>query len=404
MRRVYIHVGLPKTGTSYLQKTLWASQDRLSRAGVLVPGENQQFQRHAVWDLLGRRLRGVDQPEVPGSWQALLASVQTWQGEQVVLSEEFLVHAGPGVPQRLVKDFQPAEVHIVVTVRDLERVLGSMWQQNLAKARSWCWPEFVAAVRDPEHGPPTAGVAFWLRYDLRRVLAIWAEAVPADRIHIVVVPPAGSSPTVLLERFAVAADLNVRALTPPHKEVNTALGLVEAELLRRLNSNLDGRLNERQYRHVVGLLKPVLRRRRGSNAAITLPRGERNWVAEASRELVEYLRGSPYDVVGDLDELLSSPDSDLGDDSHDVADDELADAAIAALTALAEHHATYWWKMRSRERVSRADARTRLSSARRALVFQVKVRALEAADSNRLLARAAGLYLLCRSGARSGRR
>lgn len=338
------------------------------------------------------------QPEVPGSWQALIADVRRWPGEQVVLSEELLVHAGPRVARRVVRDFQPDEVHVVVTVRDLARVLGSMWQQDLGKGSTWSWPEFVAAVRDPEQGPATAGVAFWLRYDLRRVLATWAGVVPAERIHVVVVPRAGSAPTLLLERFAEATDLDSAALVPPDKEINTGVGRVEAELLRRFNTNLGGGLNERQYRHVVNVLKPVLRSTAGT-APIRLPDDARSWITEASADLAEFLKDGSYDVVGDVDELLPRWDSELAGQPRDVTDRELADAALAALGATAEYHADYWEKTRRRKRSGEADARTRLVSAGRALVFRGKVRALEAADSNRLLARAARLYLRRRSGA-----
>ena len=37
-RRVFLHVGLPKTGTTYLQSIAWAGKDALRRQGVLLPG------------------------------------------------------------------------------------------------------------------------------------------------------------------------------------------------------------------------------------------------------------------------------------------------------------------------------------------------------------------------------
>jgi len=51
--RVYVHIGLPKTGTSYLQRTLWRNRAELARVGVYLPGERRLAQRYAVWDLLG---------------------------------------------------------------------------------------------------------------------------------------------------------------------------------------------------------------------------------------------------------------------------------------------------------------------------------------------------------------
>ncbi len=392
VRRVHVHVGLPKTGTTYLQKTLWCSRDRLAHEGVLVPGETQQVQRSAVYDLLGRRLRGADQPEVPGSWQALLDSVRRSRAEQVVLSEELLVQATRGVARRLVRDLQPAEVHVLVTVRELGRAMASLWQQNVAKGRTWSWPDFVSAVRDPEHGPATAGVAFWLRYDLRRVLQTWAEVVPSQRIHVVVVPPAGSPPTALLERFARAADLPVASLSPPAREANTSVGMVGAELLRRVNQGLGGRLDERQYRHVVRIVRPVLRRR-AADSPILVPAADRAWVAQAGQDLVDHLQALPYDVVGDVQELLSAASPDLDDEVRPITDRQLSEAAVDALVAALQYHADHWEKTRCAQAPSGAGPRTRLASGGRALAFTAKVRALEAADHNRLLARAAQVYL-----------
>lgn len=391
MDRVYIHVGLPKTGTSYVQKSLLASKALLSEAGVLVPGNDAQFQRRAVWDLLGRRLQGVEHPDVPGAWQALVASVSEGQGDRAVLSEELLVHAGARVAQRVVRDLAPAEVHIVVTVRDLARVLASMWQQQMAKRRTWPWPVFVAAVGDPKQGPATAGVAFWLRYDLRRTLATWAGAVPAHRIHVVVVPGSGSAPSLLLERFAVAADLDPALLTAPDRLANTSVGMVGAELLRRVNLGLGQRLNERQYLHVVQVIKHELRRHAGG--PIPLPGEARRWVNEASTAVITMLRDGPYDVVGDLDDLLPATASDADAESAPVSDRQLADVAIAALTVVAERYGDNWWKTRNRKRGGKADRRTRLRSSARSLAFRSRVRALNAADSNQYLARAAAWYL-----------
>ncbi|MGH3307442.1 MAG: hypothetical protein ACRDOX_07100, partial [Nocardioides sp.] len=246
MSRAYVHIGLPKTGTSYLQQTLWSSKDALAADGVLVPGERHQVQRQAIWDLLGRRLRGVGQPEIAGAWPALVETVQAWAGDTVLLSEEFLVHARRGEVRKIVEALGPAEIHVVVTVRDLGRAIGSMWQQEVAKQLTLPWPEYVAAVRDPSAGKPMAGVAFWLRYDLEKILATWETAVPRERIHVLTVPPAGGPVTVLLERFAQATGIDHDSLTPADGPVNQAVGVTGTEVLLRLNHDL-ATLDERQY-------------------------------------------------------------------------------------------------------------------------------------------------------------
>lgn len=396
---MFIHVGLPKTGTSYVQSTLWRSQERLAGQGVSVPGEHRQFQRRAVWDLIGRRL-GDDEPDVPGSWRALIQHVQSGTEPTVILSEEFLVHARRPHVRRIVRDLEPAEVHIVVTVREVTRVIGSMWQHEVSQGATWPWAEFVSAVRDPEHGPPTAGVGFWLRYDLRKVLSVWETAVAAERIHVVIVPPEDASPTLLLERFAEATGISATALTRPEKRVNTSVGVAETEMVRRLNESLDGRLNERQYIRVFdNAVKPALRAGNGS-ARLRMPDELRGWLSDHSDQLIAFLRTSSYGVVGDLDDLRPQAAAFEGTDPAEVADAELFAAALSALTGTVDHYASFWWRVRRRKEAVDVDAKTRLVSAGRALGFKARTQALRLADHNKLFARAARSYLRGRSSGR----
>jgi hypothetical protein len=408
--RVFIHVGLPKTGTTFLQRTMLLSRDQLAQAGVLVPGESHMFQRRAFWDLVGRRLSGGQQ-RVPGSWRALVRAVREWGGDDVLLSEEFLVNARPVHVRRIVRALAPAEVHVVVTVRDLDRTVGSMWQEEVAKGRTWPLSDFVTAVRDPQQGPATAGAAFWLRYDLRRVLRVWGRFVPPDRTHVVVVPCSGSPPTMLLERFAEAVGLDAGLLTPAPSDTNTALGIAETEVLRRLNLRVVGRLNEAQYRHAVEhVVRPVLRKR-PLQRRIALPTGELAWISERSRELVRFLEQSPVHVVGPLEDLvpqrcrperLTEPEgaavpgpvpATLPAALPEAPEDDIADAAMDVLAESLVEYARLRRRRRKAAGAKRPDAVTRMTSSARAVGFKARLGALERADRNPLFARAARVYL-----------
>ena len=404
--RVYIHVGLPKTGTTYLQACLLESRKALAADGVLVPGKHHQFQTAAFWDLLGRRLRGVDQQGVAGGWGRLLDATTPWTGRSVVLSEEFLVNARKAHVKKVVQAFAPAEVHVVVTVRDLGRVLGSMWQQELSKGRTWTWAEFVAAVRDPGEGPATAGVAFWLRQDLARVLATWESEVPQERIHVVVVPPSGTPPERLLELFAEATELSMSTLTPTTARDNSSVGVVETELLRRLNEGLGDRLNERQYLYLVNrVLKPVLHER-ASGTPFRLPVLRARLGGREDRATVALLAAGGYHVVGDPAHLVPAPDADpdssddapaTGTDPGAVEDADLLAAALTALTGTVEHYGDYWWRTHKRRAAASAGAAERAASGARALGYRAKVGALERAIRNRVLGWAARRYLAWRT-------
>ena len=402
-RSVYVHVGLPKTGTTYLQRALWQSRDRLAGRGVLVPGEGTAFHKRAAWDLLGRRARGAEEPEVAGAWQAMVDEVARAGQDSAVISEEFFVYARPRHIRQLERALSPAELHIVVTARDLGRVIGSAWQHELTKGHSWSWPDFLDAVRDPSSGPASAGVGFWLRYDLKKVLSTWEELVSPERVHVVVVPAAGAAPTVLLQRFAEAVAVDPGLLTPPPDQVNSSIGVTEAEVLRRLNEQLAGRLNERQYvRTVKGAVIPALGARSASSR-IRLPDEHLQWATERSADWVAHLRGKPFHVVGDPAELMPQAPADGADrggepaaggaDPRNVDESEVAAATSQALAAAVETYATFWWKARRRQESRDADAKTKVVSAGRALGYKTRAGALRKADSSRLMGKAANAYL-----------
>jgi hypothetical protein len=390
---VYLHVGLPKTGTSYLQSLLWDSRATLGEHGVLVPGDRRAAQNHAVWDLMGRRPRRADQPMVPGSWQAVLTQVRAWAGTHAVLSEEFLAFARTRQARRAVEAFAPADVHVVVTVRDLARVLVGAWQQQLGKGHSWTWEEYAAAVRDPESGPAGAGIAFWLRQDVAKVLDNWESVVPRERIHVVTVPPSGSPRELLVHRFAAATRIDPAWLHGGGELGNVSVGVAEAEVLRRLNLALENRLNERQYTRVVSNgLRPTLQDRPQAKR-MGLPEEHRGWVTERAATMVDELRSRGYHVVGDLDDLLPVTGGADGTRPDEVDPDDLADAAIAALKASVEQHAQLWWRFRNRESAATADDTSRLSSLARTTAYRAKVATLHLADRNRLVRRALARYV-----------
>ena len=391
---VYLHIGLKKTGTSYLQRVLWLSRERLAATGVLVPGETRKSQTQAVWDLVGRRLRAPDQAGDVGSWRGLVDAATSWSGSHVVISEETLSTMRPQQVRRAVRAFAPADVHVVITARDLAEVISSTWQQQLSKGRTWSWDEYVGAVRDPANGPATAGVAFWLGQDLLRVLDTWEKVVPRDRIHLVTVPAAEASPSVLLERFAAAAELDPAALVSDQPAVNVSVGVTEAEVIRRLNLGLRGRLDEEQYIQAVHkVVKPALRTG-ASSPRIQLPAEEVGWVTERATSMVHELRSRGYQVTGDLNDLIPAAATFGGSRRPDQVDEaELAQATSLALVAITERFADLWKRTRQQHKPTNAPVAERLASAARARGYRARIAALHVADRNRLGSRAVHAYL-----------
>jgi hypothetical protein len=400
-RRVNLHLGLPKTGTTYLQRALWDSRERLAASGTLYPGRQARSQRLAAYDLLGRRLTGAEATDVAGAWRGLMEEIAESRHENAIVSDELLVHSRRRQLRRIVTGLAPAEVNAVITVRDLGRALRSMWQYEVLQGATWQWPEFLEAARDPRHGRPTAGVGFWLRYDLERVVGSRRRLVPADRIHVVVLPQAGTSPERLLELFSAAVGVEPGVIVPPPDLRNRSVGVPETEVLRRLNLAVGVSLNETQRLRVYGVLRRSMQER-PSNGELAISEEHYPWLAQRSESLIEYLRTSGCHVYGELADLRPDLTPAAGEiDPGLVPNEELLDATSAALEGLTRHYADFWQQARRRSERTPVAAATRVASSTRAFRFSTKAKVFELADRNRLFAYIARLYL--RSSAPSDR-
>ncbi len=395
-RTVYVHIGLGKTGTSTIQKALEEQRTALAELGIHVPGEKHHITRRAVYDLMGRRIGGSDAEDnakVSGTWRPFAESVVAADAPTVVFSEEMLALARPKAVKRLVQSLAPRRVVVIVTVRDLGRVLGSYWQQMVVMGRTEPLAQFLQSVRDPATGPASAGVGFWLRQDLIRTLNAWETAVPREDVRVVTLPAPGQPADLLGDRFAEVIGAPAGLLRAKESKDNASVGMAEVEVLRRLNGLLAGDLRENQRLHLMRVIRAGLVGR--ESAPIRVPASEYDWINERATDLVAELRSREYAVVGSLDDLLPAPPAAAS--LAPVDDAQVADAALAALAAVSRDEARLWIRNRRRLRTERVPG-GRTASELRARSFRLKTKALEKADDNKLLGWAARTYLKRTSG------
>lgn len=181
---VVLHIGLMKSGTTFLQGRMNANRDALlAEQGVLFPGPTWRRHSRAVTDLVSNGAAAT------GAWPGLVDEVAAHPGTAVV-SMEYL---GPMAEDRIrtaCSSFGDAEVRVVLTVRDLGRTVPAMWQEAVKNGRTWSWPDYVRSVQ--KGGEP--GRRFWRQQDAAAVASRWAAAAGADHVHVVTVPPPGAAP------------------------------------------------------------------------------------------------------------------------------------------------------------------------------------------------------------------
>lgn len=326
-QRVVIHVGCPKTGTSWIQHQLVANSDLLAELGFSYPADEHGFEQHfaATADLRDVPPQEYGMEE-PGAWDRLAAVVNATPGTAIV-SHELLAACTPDQVRRAVESFPSASVEVVITARDLARQIPSEWQEHIKHGFTGTLRDFVDGIRDPERPEPFARW-FWAVQDLPHVAMRWAAGVGADKVTIVTIPAPGSKGTTLEERFGSAIGLDFSLLQRDEGRRNASMGIAEAELLRRLNERRHGVIAKETYHDLVRerIVQDVLGPQRVS-ASLRMPTADAAWVDEVTDYWLSEIPRVGYPVVGDLQDLRSTEA--VADETF--SDDQMIEAATRAL-------------------------------------------------------------------------
>ncbi len=336
-RRVLLHVGAPKTGTSFVQDILFTYRDALRDRGILYAADRHDAHFLAALDLMELPWGGLER-EAVGAWDQLAAQVRAWPGTSIISHEIFGTASRVQVARALESlAGDDAEIHIVFSARDLVRQIPAEWQENIKHRRTKEYGTFLENLGDPQRSTEVAQW-FWGVQEVPDVLDRWAESIPRDRVHLVTVPPLGSSTTLLWERFASTFGIDPEEFGPTSR-ANASLGVPESAMIRRLNERLNDVLPNHHYRRFVReiLVHNHLSGRPGS-PRLSLPEDAHRWASDLGRSWVSELALRGYDVVGDLDDLVpTAPQPFVDPDNCDER--QVADAAIDALAIMTNESA-----------------------------------------------------------------
>ncbi len=331
-RRVYLHVGTPKSGTSYLQDKLALNRDVLERQGLEYLRTRTGDHFEAALDLIGERWAG-EEKAVGGQWEALALEARKSR-RNVLVSHEILAAAGPESVARAMASFPHHEVHVVVTARDLGRQIPAEWQERVKHRGGRDYTTFLKALMR-SYRAKHQSLWFWKVQHLPRILETWGKDLPPGHVHLVTVPPTGGPRDALWKRFASVLELSPRASYAESDTTNASLGGAEVTMLRRLNTALAEKSVPRAvYVNWVRetIVKEVLAERPGKVPA-TVPPKRRPQVDRITETWLEQIRASGIDVVGTLADLEPVwPEGGAPWPNPDLADPEaIAGAAIESL-------------------------------------------------------------------------
>lgn len=334
-RRVVLHVGAPKSGTTFLQSALWRNREALLEQGVSVPGSRERDMFLAAVEVRGVASRwGLTAAEVGGTWRRLCAEARSFDGT-TIMSHELLAPATEEQVAWALSELEGEEVHVVYTARDLGRQVTSEWQERLKNGSSRPFERFSRDLMDQLDGGDFDG-HFWRAHDAVGVLGRWAASIPRERAHVVVCPKPGAPPEVLWHRFGAACGFGAEEVDPTQgrNKSNKTLGVVEASLLREVNQALQGRIPQPTYSMIVKRQFAQKLLAEFSSPAATCPEGLLARLVPMVEEHNDVLRSLGYRVHGDLDELIPDPPAGEALNPDRVGVQDRFDLAIAVIAKM----------------------------------------------------------------------
>ena len=303
-KRVFIHIGAPKTGTTYLQKVLAQNRDEMEAAGVLYPrvGPRGAPQRGLVGAQDASRTPTRVQRS-PTTGTRLVQESLDWTGDTVVISSELFCFSRRRKIAEIVSAFVGVEVHIIYTARDLMRQVPAVWQEQVKNREVMGYQDFLVDVLGGRRSP--LATMFWNGQDAprcfnagraarRRPCAPRHRATPggADRPAVGAVrrrhrPRSRPVPVRSPRRQHVAQH---------HRRRDVCAGTTNG--MRRDLPILD-------YRRLVRRrLDPAFAATSTDGSRLPLSPAQRNTIVDLSERWSPRCGRAGYDVVGSLDELL----------------------------------------------------------------------------------------------------
>ena len=172
--RYVIHIGPRKTGSTYLQETLYGLRRKLAEDGICYPANGfMMFKGATLHTRLFRMIRG----EIAPDYQKDFAEIRAGNFQTVVLSDEHFSEFNREHIVKLREAMGPAQVEVIFYGRCLSERLPSNWIELVKSGTSTPFLEWINSIMDKAEADRLINSALtWKK---------WAEVFGRNAIRII---------------------------------------------------------------------------------------------------------------------------------------------------------------------------------------------------------------------------
>ncbi len=216
MRRVYLHIGPHKTGTTYIQRNLYNNKDILKIYGYFYPQPEEVYEEFDV-------VCHFELEDNPDKIENLI-----WQGteEKVLISFEGLSLYSTEQIKRLKVFLKDFDVKVIFYVRNPANRFFSLWQEKIKHGETQSFLDFLI------HRISQPFAAEDINYTL--ILSKWAEFFGKENIYLIDYDKGEDLFLLFLELIDFPKE-HLDKLNIKKDKFNVSLRIEIAELIRLLN-------------------------------------------------------------------------------------------------------------------------------------------------------------------------
>ena len=309
-RRLIIHPGFHKSGTTALQESLAKNRQLLRENEVLYPSIGTKAHHRAAWSLEGQvwgwKKRGGERIS-PKVWEKLVNRINSAKEDTVIISSEFFSQIDGEKIRKIRSDLKGREIEILFTLRPLAKLLPSSYQQYLKyglKVKYEEWLHEIFKNREETKVSPT----FWRRHEHGKVIARWVDIFGSSKVTLLIADEA--KPDFLFNEVNDFLKLPKGTLTSVQTGSNRSLNMEEISLLLEINKQFPKERSWDEYevfirdgyvRQLTDFVVPA-----NDKSRLLTP----DWAVERAndigRETISELKNLGVSIIGNLDSLGSA--------------------------------------------------------------------------------------------------
>lgn len=241
--KLILHIGLMKTGTTYIQNILSENRKLMKKNGWIYPGDllNQQ---HAFYNILKSEIPWIQKNysanQVRGDELIKLINNPS---ENIIVSSEALSSVSPNGVNMLFdiieNRFKLENVHLIVTARSISKLIPSFWQQALKTGTTENLQEYTERFISSYWDPNTANHKI---HNIHYCLSTWNKYVNPKNMHLVIVPNKDDTEETLWETFSKPlTTIGFKPFVPSitkQKNDNVSFSMLESIFFQLLNKKM----------------------------------------------------------------------------------------------------------------------------------------------------------------------